>query len=354
MAWCIYMQNKQLYMHLLKPSGEPMPAPIEVTRPADSRQEFYDRIGRDNMRPLWELLRGMVTNQPRTHALPALWKSAEYTAALFEAGNLITAEEAERRVLVLENPGLVGQSRITQSLYAGVQLVLAGEQAPSHRHTQTALRFVLQGAGAHTTVDGREIHMAQGDLVITPNWAWHEHVNTTDKPMIWLDGLDVPLITMLDASFAEEHPTRLGKQANPNDKRYSRLCHYPYKAMRHQLEAAKLMSEADPRFGWAIRYRDPADGADPMPTMGTWLQLMEAGFRSTDYRSTDGKICVAVSGRGETKVGEVTLAWEQGDVFVIPAWTRHHHVVREEAVLFSFSDRPVQEKLGVWREDRLD
>ena len=175
------------------------------------REDFYNRIGEKRMRPLWELLRGIVPKEPRTKAFPALWRMSDYMPALLEAGRIIAAEEAERRVLVLENPGLEGQIRITQSLYAGVQMVLPGERAPSHRHTQTALRFVIQGDGAYTDVEGQEIQTAPGDLVITPNWAWHEHANESSDPVIWVDGLDVPIVTLLDTGFAEEHPRRRGR-----------------------------------------------------------------------------------------------------------------------------------------------
>ena len=316
------------------------------------RQEFYDRIGEKYMRPLWELLRGIVPNEPRTKAVPAIWRAADYTQALLEAGSIISAEEAERRVLVFENPGLKDQTRITQSLYAGVQMVLPGEEAPSHRHSQTALRFVVQGAGAYTTVDGRGIYMAEGDLVITPNWTWHEHVNPADKPMIWLDGLDVPLVTMLDAGFAEEHPRRRGREVKAGDSTYQRTCHYPFTAMRHQLEASMMMGAADPYHGWRIRYRDPSDGLDPMPTMASFLQLMETHFVSREYRSTDGTICAVVSGSGETVVDGTVLSWNPGDVFALPSWKRYRHAINDEAIIFSFSDRPVQEKLGLWREER--
>ena len=130
---------------------------------------------------------------------------ADIRAAMIEAGGLITAKEAERRVLILENPGLRGQSKITTDLYAGVQLVLPGEVAPAHRHTQSALRFVLEGGGAHTAVNGERTPMHYGDFIITPPMAWHDHGNETDEPMFWLDGLDIPIVQFLDASFAEHH-----------------------------------------------------------------------------------------------------------------------------------------------------
>ena len=167
------------------------------------RLAFYDRIGRQNMAPLWTSLANLVTPEPRSACRPASWRFADIRAAMLEAGALITAKEAERRVLVLENPGLRGQSKVTTDLYAGVQMVLPGEVAPAHRHTQSALRFVLEGEGAHTVVEGEKTVMHEGDFVITPPMAWHDHGNDSDRPIFWLDGLDIPLVQFLDASFAE-------------------------------------------------------------------------------------------------------------------------------------------------------
>jgi gentisate 1,2-dioxygenase len=120
-----------------------------------------------------------------------------------EAGKLITAKEAERRVLILENPGLRGQSKVTTSLFAGIQMVIPGDVAPAHRHSQSALRFILEGKGAFTAVDGERTVMEPGDFVITPSMTWHDHGNETNEPMFWLDGLDIPMVQFFDASFAE-------------------------------------------------------------------------------------------------------------------------------------------------------
>src|SRR5262245_47135536 len=162
------------------------------------RRAFYARIDKKNMTPLWTVLNSLITPQPTSGCTPSLWRFVEIRAAMLEAGQLITAKEAERRVLILENPGLRGQSRITTSLYAGVQLVMPHEVAPAHRHSQSALRFVLEGQGAHTTVNGERTLMHPGDFIITPYMAWHDHGNDTEEPMFWLDGLDIPLIQILD------------------------------------------------------------------------------------------------------------------------------------------------------------
>ena len=162
-------------------------------RPAETpeRQAFYDRIDKQHMTPLWSVLGELVTPEPKSTCQPLGWKFDAIRVAMMESGDLITAKEAERRVLILENPGLRGQSRVTTSLYAGVQLVLPGEVAPAHRHTQSALRFVLEGEGAHTAVNGEKTIMHYGDFVITPQMAWHDHGNETQDPMFWLDGLDI-------------------------------------------------------------------------------------------------------------------------------------------------------------------
>ncbi len=335
------------------------------------RVAFYDRIGRQNMTPLWTSLSNLVTPEPKSPCQPASWRFADIRAAMMEAGGLITAKEAERRVLILENPGLRGQSRITTDLYAGVQLVLPGEVAPAHRHTQTALRFVLEGEGAHTVVDGEKTIMHEGDFVITPPMTWHDHGNESDKPMFWLDGLDIPVVQFLDASFAEH----LGADAQPitrqlgdSTARYganllplngtrkrisSPIFNYPYARTREALDAMKRQDEWDPCHGLKMRYANPETGGHAMATMGTFMQLLPAGFTTASYRATDATIFVPMEGRGRTHIGEsFTVEWGPRDVFIVPSWQHVRHEAAEEAVLFSFSDRPIQEVLGLFREDR--
>src|SRR4029450_7829312 len=145
------------------------------------RRAFYDRISRQNMTPLWLSLANLVTPEPGRACRPAAWSFAAIRAAMLEAGGLITAKEAERRVLVLENPGMRGQSKITTDLYAGVQLVLPGEIAPAHRHTQSALRFVLEGGGAHTAVNGARTIMQEGHFITSPPVPWHDHGNQSHE-----------------------------------------------------------------------------------------------------------------------------------------------------------------------------
>jgi gentisate 1,2-dioxygenase len=335
------------------------------------RLAFYEKIGRQNMTPLWTSLANLVTPEPRSPCRPASWRFADIREAMMEAGSLITAKEAERRVLVLENPGLRGQSKITTDLYAGVQLVLPGEVAPAHRHTQTALRFVLEGEGAHTVVEGEKTIMREGDFVITPPMTWHDHGTESDKPMFWLDGLDIPLVQFLDASFAEH----LGEDAQPITRRtgdstaryganllpvdsarqhnVSPIFNYPYARTREALHEMRRQDEWDACLGLKLRYANPQTGGHAMATMGTFIQLLPAGFRTQAYRSTDATIYVPIEGRGRSRIGEnFVVEWGPRDVFVVPSWHAVRHEADDEAVLFSFSDRPVQEALGLFREDR--
>src|SRR5688572_20611466 len=141
------------------------------------RRDFYARLDKKDTAPLWEVLNRLVLQEPQPAAVAKLWKYDELRPLIMEGGRLITAKEAERRVLVLENPGLRGMSQITQSLYAGLQLILPGEVAPAHRRAAAALRFIVEGSGAYTAVEGERTMMHPGDFTLTPSWTYHDHGN---------------------------------------------------------------------------------------------------------------------------------------------------------------------------------
>jgi len=335
------------------------------------RQAFYERIDVRSMTPLWTVLSTVVTPEPKSACQPHLWNYDELRGFLIEAGGLITAKEAERRVLILENPGLRGQAAVTTSLYAGLQLVMPGECAPAHRHSQSALRFMLEtSGGAFTAVNGERTEMAFGDFIITPPWSWHDHENKGDEPTIWLDGLDLPMVTHFDASFAEEFGAdsqpvtkvvgdsnaRYGANMLPVDFAASRgaspIFNYPYARSREALENLKTQGELDPCHGIKLRYVSPSDGGFAMPTIATFLQLLPKGFQTMSYRSTDATVFVVAEGSGTSTIDGMPLTWRPRDIFVVPSWREVRHVAAEEAVLFSFSDRAAQDKLGFFRERR--
>lgn len=350
--------------------------PADATSARSERDALYAAMSPHHLTPLWEVLHALVPPAPNTPCIPALWRYDEVRPFLMRAGEVITAEEAVRRVLVLENPALRGQSCITQSLYAGLQLILPGEVAPSHRHTQSALRFVVEGGGAFTAVNGERTTMQPGDFIITPQWTWHDHGSEAEGPVVWLDGLDIPMIRFFDAGFAENGSASqqaVTRSEGSNLARYganmlpvqhdsphgatSPIFSYPYARSREAL--ARLLRDApvDGHDGIKLRYVNPATGGSPMPTMATFLQLLPQGFAGKPYRQTDGTVFSVVEGCGSATItrGDSVTRFDFGprDHFVVPSWHTLSLAASEECVLFSFSDRPVQQALAIWREERL-
>jgi gentisate 1,2-dioxygenase len=229
---------------------------------------------------------------------------------------------------------------------------------------------MVEGEGAYTTVDGERTSMRPGDLVITRSWSWHDHGNDGDAPAVWLDGLDLPLVRFLNATFFEsygeaEYPAsrpggdsqaRYGSGILPVDLHFAGtstpLLNYPYAQTREALGRMARAGDSDSCHGVKSRYINPATGDYAMPTMDAFAQLLERGFRGQSYRSTDGTIYQVIEGNGRTRVGAEVFEWRAHDVLVVPSWTWHHHEADAESVLFSFSERPVQQKLGFWREQR--
>lgn len=333
------------------------------------RKEFYRRLGARNLAPLWEVFADLFPPQPRPQTAPVLWRYDEVRPLLIEGGGLLTPQEAERRVLVLENPGLQGLSRITNSLYAGLQLILPGETAPAHRHASAALRFVLEGTTAYTAVEGERTTMSPGDFILTPSWTFHDHGNPSGgEATIWMDGLDMPMVNLFDTSFAEHHGrdvqaervpegdslARYGANMLPVDfyprRASSPIFSYPYSRTRQALEELYRNGPVHQCHGVKMRYVNPATGGHTMPTIGAFMQLLPRGFAGVPYRQTDAAVYAVVEGRGRTRVGGTTLDWTPRDIFVVPSWAPVAHEASEDAVLFSMSDRPAQQALGLWRE----
>jgi gentisate 1,2-dioxygenase len=337
---------------------------------SEQRKAYYDRLLPQHMAPLWTRLKSLVPKEPAPVGVPHRWAYSDVRPYVLESAAHISAKEAERRVLILENPALVGSSQITQSLYAGLQLIMPGEVAPAHRHTQSALRFVVEGSGAYTAVDGEKTLMQPGDFVITPSWTWHHHGHDATGPMVWLDGLDIPITHFFGSTFREDHhadeaeitrPTgdalaRYGSGLLPVGYRTSSLnspvFNYPYARTREALHALSLADAPDPHSGHLMRYVNPADGGWAMPTMATMIRLLPRGFATQPYRSSDSMVFVGVEGRGELRVGEQHFAIEPHDVIVVPGWMAYTLRADDDLVLFSYSDRVAQEKLGFWREQR--
>jgi gentisate 1,2-dioxygenase len=338
------------------------------------RTAYYGDIARKSMTPLWESLHNLVPKEPRPQAQAAIWKYREIRDLVMAAGDIISAEEAVRRVLILENPGLPGKSSMTPALYAGLQLILPGEIAPSHRHTQSALRFIVEGASAWTAVNGERTTMRPGDFIITPSWTWHDHGNASlnegGEPVVWLDGLDIPIVGSLDAGFAETYPESTQPVQRPQGDSLARFGHnmapvryrsedptspifsYPYDRTREALDVLYRNGELDEWDGVKLRYLNPVTGGWPMPTMATFMQFLPAGFRGRTYRSTDATVYSVVEGAGTVSIGNTDFTFEAKDIFVVPSWRPVSLSTTSEAVIFSYSDRPVLTALNLLRERR--
>jgi gentisate 1,2-dioxygenase len=347
----------------------------ETRADAAALDAYYRSLLPYSLSPLWLAQENLLTDEPRVKALPFRWRWQELRPLALQAAELVGTEQAERRVLMLLNPGLEGRVATTTTLYAGIQIVMPGEFARAHRHTPAALRFVIEGNGAYTAVNGERLTMRPGDLVLTPSWTWHDHTNDTDAPIIWLDGLDIPLVLQLEQIFYEQHPddrqpltspadvsvARYGTAGllpqRPPDGRHSPLLNYSWERTWQALQAlaasAEGKDEGSPFDGVLLDYTNPYTGGPVMPTMACRVQLLRPGERTRAHRHTESAIYHAVRGSGHTIVNDERLDWADKDVFCVPTWAWHEHVnasASEPAVLFSFTDTPVVQALGLYRE----
>lgn len=332
--------------------------------------ELRQRLGGDNMAPLWEVLRGLTPREPRQVIDLIVWRAETIRANMVVACESISAEDAERRVLVLENPRLRGRSMATNSLYAGIQMILPGETAPSHRHTASALRLILAGEGGFTTVDGEKVTMAKGDFIITPSGVFHDHGAEGSDAVMWLDGLDVPIVQLLNAGFSADDANERQNLSRPTGDSLARYAsglvpvahmastttssvfHYPYARAKAALTQLAQADDWDDAEALKLRYTDPTTGRSPIASMAAFLQLFPAGFRGRTYRETDAAVACIVEGELRVKIGSQVIEVREGDVFVIPGWEWRSFEADASCVLFSFSDRPLQELLGFWRSEK--
>jgi len=328
-------------------------------------EELDRELERNHLSGFWR------TRVPsHTAEAPYLWKWETLLDGLLKASETIGIEQAERRAIRVINPHL-GAKSTSHTLQVTFSIVNPGEVARAHRHNMAAIRFVVQGRGAYTAVAGEKFYMEEGDLILTPNWTWHEHHNESQDPIIWLDGLDGPLIQSLNILFFEEaenpeQPITKKTGASVSRMGFARTAkkdqthlrgvpfRYPWK---DTYAALKAMTEEDrdPYDGTLLRYINPATGGYTYPTLSCEVQLLKAREITRAHRHTSTAIYHVFKGQGRTQVGEVYLEWKKGDTFVVPLWQWHRHEsAADEAVLFSLSDRPVLESLQLYREEAAD
>lgn len=321
--------------------------------------------------------------QPRPNMQPFLWPWPVIYSCLMESGEVVTLghidEAAKRRTVQLVNPALRDQKATTRTLQMSIQLVKPGERAECHRHTAAALRFVVEGDGtAYTNVEGEQMFMEPGDLVLTPNWTWHDHFNPGKKPIVWLDVLDVHLANYLDANFHEnygEGPAqpviksdgysrqRFGAVRPHTETWSNQALPYTYK-WRDTLPVLEEMAgkgETNPHDGTLLEYVNPLTGGPTMPTIGCWIQWLKPGAATEPHRHTSSTIYHVMQGDGATTVGDIEgtpkeLAFKEKDCFFVPPWQWHrfqNSSSKEPAILFSVTDRPLLESAGLYREEAV-
>ena len=342
--------------------------PSRSAATAEELESFYQDLKPNSLGALWTVQERALVDEPKSQAQAHLWPWRELRPRAMKAAALVGTQDAERRVLMLLNPGLDGRIATTNSLFSGIQIVMPGEAARAHRHTPAALRFIIESAGGYTTVEGDKVPMRPGDLVLTPNWTWHDHGNETSKPMIWLDCLDAPLVGYLDAMLQEpfyENPQPVtlpvgytnsriggGLMRGIQDNAVSKPLPITYKWPDAYGALGESGAET-PFDGVAMEYINPLNGGHTMPTISCRLQQIRPDEHTGTHRHTGNTVYHAAAGKGFSVINGTRVDWEKGDTFVLPplAWHEHGNESPQDAVLFSMSDAPVLEALQLYREE---
>ncbi len=273
---------------------------------------------------------------------------------------------------MLVNPGLQKPPATVNTLFAGIQILMPGEQAPAHRHTANAFRFIIEGLGAYTTVNGERVHMRPGDLLLTAGWQWHDHYHAGDELMTWLDGLDYPLVNLLESGFFEMYPDGFQPSTVPDDISTRQLIHgrlnpmwdqlsaagspignYPWQETQQALESIADRAQGSQYEGVILEYTNPWTGGSVLPTMSCRIQRLRPCFSGASRRQTASVICHVVCGSGTTVVGDKEMSWGEHDVFAIPGWYKYRHLndsATGDAVLFTYSNEPTLRALGLYRD----
>lgn len=339
-------------------------------------QEFYAQLEELSAGALWTVANDIEPWEPKSRSKPTLWSYEQLRPFVLQAAELVTPEDAGRRVVWLANPNRGDVSAAVGWLFSGLQIMLPGEWAPAHRHAATALRFIIEGTGAYTVVDGERATLGAKDFVITPAGTWHDHGNDGDTgPAIWQDGLDIPFVNALEANFYEVHPEgRQTPEGSVNrstdsyvasgllpdrewDARYSPLLKYPFERSYEALQARARAVEPSSCDGTLLRFVNPVTGGHVMPTMGAQIQLLQPGEATKAHQHTGSSMYTVAKGEGHSIVGGQRFDWKENDIFCVPSWALHEHCNdsrSDDAVLFSFNDLPAIEALGLYRERALE
>lgn len=336
--------------------------------------DLYADLRAMHLYALWKIEGDLLTPTPRPGAVPWLWQGSALRDLAARAVDLVPIDHGgDRRVLSLGNPGLGGRPYAAGTLWGAVQCLGPHETAPAHRHSPGAVRFVIEGSGVWTTVDGDACDMGAGDLILTPSWRWHEHTNGGDSPMMWFDGLDLPMIESLDAVFFEEHPDSVQPAATARNRSEEEHAD-PHLAFRARATTAldptpspllayrwadtdaalTRLADADDAPMVSLEFVNPRSGASVLPTLSCAMHRLRAGRPTLPRRQTGNVIWIAFRGEGSSVVGGQRFDWVAGDMFVVPSWVPVEHNATTPADLFTLADSPVLRALGVHRESTLD
>ncbi|MCE0762050.1 cupin domain-containing protein [Pseudonocardia kujensis] len=335
----------------------------------------YSQITKLGAEPLWRHYGDLFHPEPRSAAVPHRWSFSDLRPYMLHFTETLSLEEAERRVLMLVNPGLADPPATVNSLFAGIQIIMPGETAQAHRHTANAFRFIIEGESAYTTVNGERVHMRPGDLLLTPGWHWHDHYHEGSGPMMWLDGLDFPLTNSFEAGFFELFGDRTQKSRVPDDfssrvyihgrlnpvwetpqTASSPVGNYPWSETERALAAIGDDVDGSESEGVVLEYTNPWTGGPVMPTIDCRILRLRPGFVGRPARTTASTILHAVRGRATVEVGDTTFDLEPKDILAVPGWARYRldcASTSEDAVLFAYSNRPALRALELLREEAL-
>ena len=347
------------------------------SQPDDSPElrALYDGFAAQSLIPLWTQTADLMPPHPRPKAVPHVWRWGDLLPLAQAAGDLVpVGRGGERRAIGLANPGLAPHAYISPTLWCAIQYLGPKETAPEHRHAQNAFRFVVEGDGVWTVVDGDPVRMSRGDLLLTPGWRFHGHHNTKDAPMAWIDGLDIPFSQQMDVGFFEFGAEAVTDTSTPEFSRGERLWAHP--GLRPLSGLEDTMASPLAAFRWphtdralaeqlaledegfpgvagpghaAIRFTNPTTGGDVMPTIRCEFHRLRAGAETPATRTVGASVFQVFEGRGAVVIDGRTHWLETGDLFTVPSWVPMALQAETQFDLFAFSDAPVMERLGFAR-----
>jgi len=346
-----------------------MSTPTHVADPA--LEQLYGDFAAEHLNPLWTQLGDLMPIVPTPKAVPFVWKWSTLYPLAQRAGDLVpVGRGGERRAIALANPGLGGLPYASPTLWAAIQYLGPKETAPEHRHSQNAFRFIVEGNGVWTVVNGDPVAMRRGDLLLTPGWAFHGHHNETDHPMAWIDGLDIPFVNYTDTGFFEFGSDGVTDESTPDVSRAERLWSHPglrplvglgrrtttpitaYRwqhtdaALREQLalEDEGYAATTEPGHA-AVRFTNPTTGGDIMTTIRAEFHRLRGDTHTRARRDVGSTVYQVFDGTGRFHLEGTTTEVSTGDLVVVPSWTEWSIEAETDFDVFAFSDAPIVEAL---------